>query len=361
MTITRPPKLLKGNLISATPVSFYTDPTNPYHGKASSWAVSLYCAQVSTGYRASVGGALVPYTVADISVGDWIAGGTNKGIANRITSITAVNVPATGRIGLIVDDPGCYNATLDSTGNGNGLTYSGNTYVFEVGVNGIPVIAPEFSGVFLPEFGTYMLSRFLGRVQISSGSGSSGGGGGSSGVTIQSSGSTLGVATAINFVGSNISATLNAGIATVSFAGSVSDGSNSGSLSFGPLHVSYTTELVAMGATLDFTLATGAYFYLNNLTVSDNCVIQCYSTSDRTDTNPYQFRADKAWPNLNGSLVPWLTDDGSFGANGLIFPGPPSIFLQVSENPSAGMSYWRLTNTATIDRSYTVVLDILQL
>jgi hypothetical protein len=166
MTVTRPPKLLKGNMSSPSVVHTYIDVTNPYFNKASSWAVSLYCASVPTGYISSIGGATIPYTVADINVGDWIASGQCKGIANRITSIVAVNVPSTGHITVIVDDPDCYNATLDTTGKGNGLISPGIVYVFETGINGIPVVTPEVSGIFDPIFGTDMLSRFLGRVQI---------------------------------------------------------------------------------------------------------------------------------------------------------------------------------------------------
>jgi hypothetical protein len=166
MTVIRPPKLLKGNMSSPSVVSAYSDATNPYNGKPSSWAVNLYCAQVNTGYRASIGGSLQPYTVADINVGDWIAGSGLKGIANRIISITSVNVPSNGHISVIVDDPDCYNATLDTTGNGNGLGPLGTVYVFEIGVNGVPVVAPEFSSLFDPIFGTDLLSRFLGRTQI---------------------------------------------------------------------------------------------------------------------------------------------------------------------------------------------------
>jgi hypothetical protein len=138
-------------------VSTYSDSSNPYNGKASSWSIHLNITPKSTGYPNSN----TPYTynALDVSVGDWIAGSGLGGRANQIISI--VGSVTTTTLTAIVNDPGCYNATLDTTRNGNGLGSTGTVYIFQISSNGFPIITPEFTNIFDPIFGTDLLSRFV--------------------------------------------------------------------------------------------------------------------------------------------------------------------------------------------------------
>jgi hypothetical protein len=182
----------------------------------------------------------------------------------------------------------------------------------------------------------------------------SGGGGGNSGIVIESSGRIEGLASTINFVGSSITATVSGGTATVNLSGSTG-----GVLAFGPLYLSYVTTAVDAGAYLDFDLATGAYFFLNTVTVSDSAIVECFSTSTRTDTNPYQFIAMKTWYNAMGIPSSWLVDDGSYAADGNRYAGLPNIFIQILDNPTGNNSYWRVINTNTYSAVYTLSVALL--
>jgi hypothetical protein len=161
-TVTPPPLLLQATMSSPSIVSTYTDISNPYHGKPSTWSVHLNVIPKSTGYSGS--NTPYAYNALDVSVGDWIAGSGLGGRANQIISIVG-SVTATS-LTAIVNDPGCYNATLDITKNGNGLGSPGTVYIFKVGENGLPIITPEFTNIFDPIFGTDLLSRFFNNLQL---------------------------------------------------------------------------------------------------------------------------------------------------------------------------------------------------
>jgi hypothetical protein len=156
-TISPPPFLLKATASNTSVVGTYTDISNPYHGKGSAWSLHLNVTPKSTGYASS--NTPYAFNALDISVGDWIASSSLGGRANQIISIVG-SVTATS-LTAIVNDPGCYNASIDTTKNGNGLSAIGTVYIFRLGSNGFPILTTETTNIFDPIFGTDLLSRFF--------------------------------------------------------------------------------------------------------------------------------------------------------------------------------------------------------
>jgi hypothetical protein len=136
-------------------------------------------------------------------------------------------------------------------------------------------------------------------------------------------------------------------------SGSAATSSNAG-LYYNTL--SYTTGSLLPGVYIDFTLSTSAVFFINQVSISSDATVNCFSTSNRTDNNPYTFVAQSSWTNLlTGTTASWLVDDGSFAANGIRYPGVGNMLFTVIDNPGSGNSYWRITNsTATFVSSYTM-------
>ena len=148
------------------------------------------------------------------------------------------------------------------------------------------------------------------------------------------------------------------GLITSGTFSSISANANSGLF---PATITYTTGItpIITGAIVDFTLTTGPYFFINSVTINATSKIECHSTSFRNDPNPYVFVANSSWINANGNITPWLTDNGTFAVDGIIYYGNSNILMQILENPSIGKSYWRITNTSNITLIYNLSISIL--
>jgi hypothetical protein len=99
---------------------------------------------------------------------------------------------------------------------------------------------------------------------------------------------------------------------------------------------------------VDFTLATGKAAYVYDLTLSDAGIeVQCHSTPDRTDTNPYTFI----------SFAGHLSDDGSSKLDNDTIEFNRRYSLVCNREATPGLNtYWRIINKS--GASLTPTLDI---
>jgi hypothetical protein len=115
--------------------------------------------------------------------------------------------------------------------------------------------------------------------------------------------------------------------------------------------LTYTTTQMAVGAILDFELATGPYIDLIDLSLSNVATVECHSTSERNDKNPYQFIGIKTH----------LSDDGTYVTDGNRYFGPRYVTLYNREDSKQTNTYWRLRNTHTQPQIITLTIRYLKL
>lgn len=96
----------------------------------------------------------------------------------------------------------------------------------------------------------------------------------------------------------------------------------------------YTTELT-----------TGKTSIITELYVSHPCIVECHSTSNYDDINPYNFVASIDHLEDTGKVV---FDDGTF-----TFRERYSIIAN-NETPQKNKTYWRIKNTNVIAISITL-------
>lgn len=84
----------------------------------------------------------------------------------------------------------------------------------------------------------------------------------------------------------------------------------------------------------DFELETAGACTLVKTTVDAAAVVECHSTPEREDTNPYRFV----------STPDHLVDDGSYVVAGRRLYGPRFCILQNLFRPEDGVTYWRVYN-----------------
>lgn len=153
----RPPKLLPIEITEITPNALWTvddGSGDPYINSPFRWTVVMAVTAQRHSYHLSQTPGY--FNGLDIAVGDWIAT-TAYGIANRIVSISA-QTPT--EVTCIVEDVDRYNTFADPQGMGVGIGPLGNGFLFEMGEDGEPVLAPIKPGVLPPEFQVDLLSRF---------------------------------------------------------------------------------------------------------------------------------------------------------------------------------------------------------
>lgn len=282
-----PPKTLKGRVSVGSSVSTITDTSSSWYGNPISWNLTLSVQPTNTSYAGPRND--FTYDGRDVKVGDWVADTT--GLTLQLTSIISSSSTTVVAVG---EDVGLYNVYNDNSSTGNGCISEGNCLVFD-DHDGLAVITPYYSGYLADTFSQNIFSRFNYTVEIQSGS--SGG--------------------------------------AVALASSV-------------LNVSTVNQL-ASGSSIEFTLQTGSNFYLTSLTTNEPMTVQCHSTSQYADTNPYSFK----------SITGFLSDDGSFSSGGNTYFGPKNILLQNSEDQQSMNSYWKIINSGTDSISPQLNITIL--
>jgi len=138
-----PPKVIPFTLLSITPYAYWgTTETNdmsaidPWSTSPYQWEVVLQIAPQTHSSQETP--SAFSYDGNDIFVGMWIADITS-GFAVKIVSIVfqgALNVDC------IVEDVDRYNTFADPTQSGNGIGSTGQGFAFNLGVDGLPILAP---------------------------------------------------------------------------------------------------------------------------------------------------------------------------------------------------------------------------
>lgn len=96
------------------------------------------------------------YNGNDIGIGSWICTGEN-GRAHKIVSITN---QTTDSVTAIVEDVDRYNLVNDTSRKGNGDPVVTPGFVFELGVDGLPIITPANTSMYSYSYVTDLKSRF---------------------------------------------------------------------------------------------------------------------------------------------------------------------------------------------------------
>jgi hypothetical protein len=97
------------------------------------------------------------YNGIDISVGDWIAGGSPTRALKVVQILDKTETTAS----LIIEDVERFNTFYDLTLNGNGVFGYDVVYIFEMADDGMPIVFPISFGVSIdPYFSNDLISRF---------------------------------------------------------------------------------------------------------------------------------------------------------------------------------------------------------
>lgn len=104
----------------------------------------------------------------------------------------------------------------------------------------------------------------------------------------------------------------------------------------------HTTALLAQGETELIEFQSGGFSTILDLNVDIPSLVIAHGTIDRTDTNPYTFRA------ISGRLF----DDGSFIQGGIRFFGQRYAF--VASRDGSGKTYWSITNESSVPAEITI-------
>lgn len=267
-----PPKTLKGKLQINSSVDTLNDPTSPWNGLPTSWNITLSVTSQATSYPGPRKDYM--YDGRDVQVGDWIA--ATNGLSLQITSIISSSASLLTVVGSDIDN---FNMYSDVSSTGDSSILSGNCLVFS-DHNGLAVLLPYVSGLMSATFPTIVFSRFNATTTKSSGGGS-----------VALSQSTI---------------------------------------------VASTVNPLAPAANIEFQLPTGSNFYLTSLVTNMPMTVECHSTSQYNDTNPYKFT----------SVTGFLTDDGTFNSGGTTYYGPKNILLQNNEDQSSTNSFWKITSNS---------------
>jgi hypothetical protein len=113
--------------------------------------------------------------------------------------------------------------------------------------------------------------------------------------------------------------------------------------------LTYITPSLIRNQFVTFTLPTGTPFVLQDVSVDFDAKVECHSSSQYSDPNPYGFIATSSH----------LKDDGSYVSNGVTYYGPRFITLMNTESPSSGVTHWKITNTGTVEAVITLHVTVL--
>lgn len=287
---TIPPKVLKGSVTTVSAAGTIDDSTSPWYGNPKSWNITVTVNPMRTSYPGTRGDFL--YDGRDIAVGDWVAGST--GTALQITSIASAT---SSTVTAVAEDIDLYNTFTDSSGSGLSGIPDGNCLVFDDHV-GLAVLTPYVSGYMGDTFSQDIFSRFNYTADLGKSKPVQGGG-----------------------VIALASATINASC----------------------------VKQLASGDSIKFQLPTGSNFYLTSVTTNMPLTVQCHSTSEYNDTNPYSFK----------SISTFLTDDGSFTSGGNTYYGPKNILLQNAEDQLSMNSFWKIINSGIDAGTPSLIVKIL--
>jgi hypothetical protein len=112
--------------------------------------------------------------------------------------------------------------------------------------------------------------------------------------------------------------------------------------------LTFTSGVVPAGNSVDFVLETGGKCILVEATVTTQCTLQCFATSDRTDTNPYSFT----------SITSHMVDDGSYVSAGTRYYGERFVPLINMEDTTSTYTYWRMINNESSSRVMTAIIKV---
>ena len=110
----------------------------------------------------------------------------------------------------------------------------------------------------------------------------------------------------------------------------------------------FTTTPIIPNGFLDFTFPTGGKCILVEAKVTSPCTLECHSVADRSDTNPYRFKA----------ITDHLVDDGSYVSAGQRYYGERFVPLINMEDTTSDLTYWRIINDDTAPRVITIIVQV---
>ena len=154
-----PIRLLHVRVTSVASQALWTDSSNPsdaFINYPYRWTVTF--SVISQAH--SDPSTRVPYYYAglDIAVGDWFSNAVG-GAAWQIVSITSANDTT---VVVVVEDIDLFNTVSDPSGSASGAPANLiDGFIFQVGDDGLPILAPLVPLVITPQWQTDVISRFL--------------------------------------------------------------------------------------------------------------------------------------------------------------------------------------------------------
>lgn len=167
--MTKPAKLIKGNMTIDSIVGFVTDETSEFFGFSSEFLVTI---QVTPQPISTSTDSANPYFYngLDVKVGDWIASSAGA-IAVVITEIVELNIDF---VKVKVLDQDKFNISSDPSQSYSAIGPEGSCVIFEVTESGFPVVSPMPSGWLDTSFQGDLISRFVYMGKFKSGGGTGG-------------------------------------------------------------------------------------------------------------------------------------------------------------------------------------------
>lgn len=115
-------------------------------------------------------------------------------------------------------------------------------------------------------------------------------------------------------------------------------------------NLTYTTKILNPNEQETFTMNTGGVAIVELSCLDSDATLECHTTSEYNDTNPYAFKA------YNGHLC----DDGTtYGSSMQTIRGPRFFRIHNLDNFKAAYTYWRIINDTAETKSITFSLRTL--
>lgn len=132
------------------------------------------------------------------------------------------------------------------------------------------------------------------------------------------------------------------------YIGSIGSGDNINSTLNKIITLTYQTPVLEPQQSVNFTLATGSMCIMSSSSVSAQARLECHTTSDYNDTNPYIFISA---PNH-------LVDDGSYVIDGTRYYGERYVNLANLSAINSGVTNWKVTNTGPLATALMVTVTV---